>query len=62
MGFKTYTYNERQWTFEGLLDKDKSSSIHHRNLQVLATEKYKIYSNVAPDIVNNMFEKKRNIV
>ena len=50
-------YNDRQLTIEELLDKDKSLSIHHRNLQVLATEMFKLYSNVAPDIMNNVFEK-----
>ena len=33
----------------------------HRNLQVLATEMYKVYSSVAPDIMNNISEKKENI-
>ena len=27
-----FIYTDRQSTFEELLDKDKSSSIHHRNL------------------------------
>ena len=32
-----------------------------RNLQVLATEMYKVYSSVAPDIMNNISEKIENI-
>ena len=32
------TYNDSKSTFEELLSKDNSVSIHHRNLQVLATE------------------------
>ena len=32
-------------------------------LQVFATEMYKLYSNVVPDIMNDTFEKKpRNII
>ena len=52
-------YNDRQSTFEELLDKGKSFSIHHRNFPVLATEMYKVYSNVAPAIMNDIFEKKK---
>ena len=37
-------------TFEKLLDKDKSFSIHPQNLQVLGTDMYKVNSNVPPDI------------
>ena len=55
-GFRL-VYNDRQLTIEELLDKDKSLSIHHRNFQVLATEMFKLYSNVAQDIMNNVFEK-----
>ena len=39
-------YNDRQLTFEELLDKDKSLRFHHQILQVLAAELYKVYSNV----------------
>ena len=35
------TYNDRTSTFEELLNKDNSASIHHRNLQLLVTELYK---------------------
>ena len=31
------TYNEKKSCFQELLRKDKSFSIHHRNLKVLAT-------------------------
>ena len=35
-------YNDKQSPFNELLEKDGSDSIHERNLQVLATEMYKI--------------------
>ena len=39
-------YNDKQLTFEELLDKDKSLRFHDQMLQVLAAEMYKVYSNV----------------
>ena len=44
-------YNDRQSIFQELLDKNNSFGIHHRNLQVLATETYKVHSNIALDIM-----------
>ena len=44
-----------------LVYNDRQSMFGHRNLQVLATEMYKVYSSVAPDIMNNISEKKENI-
>ena len=35
--------DDKQSTFEELLNIDKSVTIHHRNLQVLATELYKVH-------------------
>ena len=35
-------YNDKQSPFNELSEKDGSVSIHERNLQVLATEMYKI--------------------
>ena len=45
-------YNYR---FGKLLDKDQSFSIHHQNLQVLATEIYKAHPNIALGFI---FKKK----
>ena len=41
-------------TFENLLLIDNSVSIHHKNLQVLATETYKIKNKIAPEIMNDI--------
>ena len=33
-------YNDQTFTFKSLLEKDKSVTIHRRNIHVLATEMY----------------------
>ena len=53
-------YDDMQSTFEELLNIDKSVTIHHRNLQVLARESYKVDHGLAPELMNNIF-KKRNV-
>ena len=53
-------YDDRQSTFKELLSIDKSVTIHHRNLQVLATELYKVRHGLAPELMNDIF-KKRNV-
>ena len=52
------TYNDRTSTFEELLNKDNSVSIHHRNLPVLITELYKVKGNMAPEILNQIFQNR----
>ena len=53
-------YDDRQSTYEELLNIGKSVTIHHRNLQVPATELYKVNHGLAPELMNNIF-KKRNL-
>ena len=45
-------YNYKKSSFENLLDKDKSVSIHHKNLRRNAMELYKVHSDISPDILN----------
>ena len=52
-------YSNKQSSFETLLEKDGSVSVHNRNLQILATEMYKIKNNLPPLIVTELF-KQRN--
>ena len=40
------TYNGKSSTFQELLDKDNSVSIHHRNIRVLAIEFTKFYIDI----------------
>ena len=49
------TYKDFNSTFQELLDKDKSVSIHQRNLQVFAIMLYKIKNNLSPEIVGEIF-------
>ena len=53
-------YKEPYLTFEELLIKDKSISVHHRNLQKLAIEMCKSYKNLSPEIMNLIFKKSTN--
>ena len=48
-------HNDNECTYEELLMKDNSVSIHHRNLQFLATEMFKVYKKQGPDILQDVF-------
>ena len=48
-------YKNTQLTFEELLKKDNLFSIHHRNLQKLSTEIYKVKNNLSPTIMKSIF-------
>ena len=48
--------NQHQLTFKELLEKNKTVSIHQRNLQTLATEIYKAKNKISPEVVNSLFE------
>ena len=48
-------YDDRQSMLKELLTIDTSVTIHHRHLQVLATELYKVHHGLAPELMNNIF-------
>ena len=58
MGALRITYNDRKSSFEKLLRKGITVSIHHRNLQDLATEILKIKNNMTSEILNEIFQKR----
>ena len=51
-------YDDEKSFFKELLEKDSSVSIHNRNLRALAIEMYKIYYNMAPIIMDEIFTLK----
>ena len=53
-------YSDKKSSFEDLLTKDGSVSVHTRNIQVLAIEMFKTYKNLSPPIFNEIFQKREN--
>ena len=52
------SYEDYVSTYEQLLEKDNSVSIHQRNLQMLATEMFKVFKKIPPKILNDIFIQK----
>ena len=48
--------NQHQLTFKELLEKNKTVSIHQRNLKTLANEIYKAKNKISPKVVNSLLE------
>ena len=53
-------YSDQSSTFEELLERDKTFSIHHKNVQSLAIEIYKFVNDLSPEIMNSVFNLKEN--
>ena len=51
--------DEANLSFDDLLKKDKSISIHQRNLQILETEIYKIRNDLGLETINDIFHFER---
>ena len=50
-------YNDYSSTFQDLLIKDKTVTIHQRNLRALAIEMYKISHDLSPDFMKDILTK-----
>ena len=50
----------RHQLFEKLSEKDKSVTIYTRNLQTLATKMFKVYKNLSPAIIADLFHVRQN--
>ena len=51
-------YNDDHSSYDELLNLDNSESVHHRNLQILATEMFRmfrVYKGSATNILNEVF-------
>ena len=53
-------YGNNSSSFEKLLEQDKSVTIHTRNLRILATEMFKVYQNISPLILSEIFHQREN--
>ena len=51
-------YNDKCSTFEELLVKDKSVSIHHKNTYVLVIEMFIVYTKTSPEVMLEVFQIK----
>ena len=54
------SYKDQKTSYQNLLETHNEFTIHQRNLQVLMTEIYKIVNDVAPPIMNSLFEFRSN--
>ena len=48
-------YRDSKLSFEELLEMDESFTIHHRNLQKMATEMFKVKNNLSPSFMKSVF-------
>ena len=48
-------YNDQISSFQELLDKDNSFTVHHFNIQSLAIEMFKVINNIAATIIDDLF-------
>ena len=53
------TYNDKSSSFQNLIEKDKSVTIHDRNIKILATETYKFLQGRSPPLMNEIFFGKK---
>ena len=60
-GLKLTYRNETNKEFQQILRRKIEPTIHHKNLQVLMTEVYKIVNGIAPPIMNSLFNFRANI-
>ena len=53
--FLRLVYSDHLSSFDKLLKKDRSFSIHHGNIQSLAIELYSFFYGLCPNIMKNLF-------
>ena len=50
-------YDDYTSSFKELLENDKSLSIHHRNIHLLAIEMFKVKKGLSPSIIQDLFQE-----
>ena len=53
-------YSDNKSSYENLLEKDNSVSIHHKNIQALANEMFKVKHKLCPEIPGDIFMERTN--
>ena len=53
-------YSDKSSMFEELFQRDKTFSIHHKNIQSLAIEIYKFENGLSLEIMDSVFHLKEN--
>ena len=53
-------YNDTSSTFQEFLQRNTSVSIHHKNIQILTTEVFKVVNNICPPIMKTFFDFREN--
>ena len=54
-------YRNNSFCFDQLLKIDKPCNIHHKNIQTLTIELYKVKNNLSNQIMQEIFEKRQNL-
>ena len=54
-------YNDATASFQELLYRNKSVTIHQRNLQFLATEMFQVTNGMSPNFMNGVFRPNHNL-
>ena len=54
-------YKDYVSSFDTLLERDKSVTIHKKNLQILMTEIFKTQNNMNPPFMNEIFRERENM-
>ena len=53
-------YNDTSSTFQELLQRNRTVSIHHKNIQTLTTEVFKAVNNICSPIMKTFFDFREN--
>ena len=51
-------YDNKKSSYENFLEKDNTVSIHHKNIQALAIEMFKVKHKLCPEITSDIFMEK----